>query len=232
MVSTSVQPARDSRSSSWTVTPNAGRITTSSGPSGVGILVRIGKETDVLGAQLIVDVRVVDDFAGQEDVAIGEALARLIGIVDGAIDAVAEAEFTRENNREPSAGKAVVVRFDLLNEIAVVALRQDPGDGVLEVESLSKDDRLRHSGQRPIASRSAAVGVNPSSARSDCARRSLTETSTSSISSSSVRRRCRGCRNQHPRRSAAGRTPATIADSRGRDGLRGRGEAFGPPPAR
>ena len=48
------------------------------------------------GAQLVVDVRVVDDLAGQEDAPVGEPPARLVGVVDRAIDAVAEPEFPRE----------------------------------------------------------------------------------------------------------------------------------------
>ena len=55
-----------------------------------------------VGAQLLVDVRVVDDFAGQEDASIGKALARLVGVVDGAIDAVAEAELAGQMEREPA----------------------------------------------------------------------------------------------------------------------------------
>ena len=55
-----------------TVTPNAGRITTSSGPSVVAAFAGIAEEADAGGAQLIVDVRVVDDLAGQEDVRPGK----------------------------------------------------------------------------------------------------------------------------------------------------------------
>ena len=55
-------------------------------------------------AQAIVDVRVVDDFARQEHAAIGKSLARLIGVVDGAVDAVAEPELAREMDRE-TAGR-------------------------------------------------------------------------------------------------------------------------------
>ena len=73
--------------------------TTSSGPSGVDRLGRVAQEPDAHRAQLIVDVRVVDDFAGQEHAAIGKALARLVGVVDGAIDAVTEAELAREVDR-------------------------------------------------------------------------------------------------------------------------------------
>ena len=66
-------------------------------------LVRIAQEADALGAQLIVDVGVVDDFPGQEHAAIGKALARLVGVVHGAVDAVAEAELAREEHGQPSA---------------------------------------------------------------------------------------------------------------------------------
>ncbi len=53
-------------------------------------------------AELVVDVRVMDDFAGQEDGAVREAAPRLVGVVDGPIDAVAEAELAREMNGEPA----------------------------------------------------------------------------------------------------------------------------------
>ena len=41
-------------------------------------------------------MRVVDDLAGEEDVAAGEPRDRLVGVVDGAVDAVAEAELAGE----------------------------------------------------------------------------------------------------------------------------------------
>ena len=61
----------------------------------------VAEELDALAAQPIVDVRVVDDFAGQKNAPIGKALARLIGVVDRAVDAVAEPELAREMDREP-----------------------------------------------------------------------------------------------------------------------------------
>ena len=61
-------------------------------------------------AQLVVDVRVVDDFAGEEDAAIGKTLARLVGVVDRAIDAVAEPEFAREVHGEPPGAMREVRR--------------------------------------------------------------------------------------------------------------------------
>ena len=63
---------------------------------------RIGEEPDAVVAQPVVDVRVVDDLAGQEDVAAGKPAPRLIGVVDRPIDAVAEAELAGEMEREPA----------------------------------------------------------------------------------------------------------------------------------
>ncbi len=92
----SVQPRRSRRSSIPTVTPNAGRITTSSWPSAFTLASSCAHELDPHGPQLLVDVRVVDDLAGQEHAAVGEALPGLVGVVDGAVHAVAEAELARE----------------------------------------------------------------------------------------------------------------------------------------
>ena len=77
-------------------------MTTSSGPSGRPRSPGSRQEADAGVAQPIVDVRVVDDLAGQEDVAAGEPPARLIGVVDRAIDAVAEAELAREMDGQPA----------------------------------------------------------------------------------------------------------------------------------
>ena len=59
-------------SSSSIVTPNAGRITTSSGVSASSDSPSIAQEADALRAKLVVDVRVVDDLAGQVDGAVRE----------------------------------------------------------------------------------------------------------------------------------------------------------------
>ena len=69
-------------------------------------LSRIAEEPDVGGAQLIVDVRVVDDLAGEEDVPSREAAARLIRVIDRAVHSVAEPELAREVNREAAGGVA------------------------------------------------------------------------------------------------------------------------------
>ena len=95
------QPMRLKRCMSAVVTPKAGSTTTSSAASGGRSANGVAEELDALGAQAIVDMRVVDDFAGEEHAAVGKALARLVRVIDGAIDAVTEPEFTREMNREP-----------------------------------------------------------------------------------------------------------------------------------
>ncbi len=105
---------------------------------------RVGQELDALAAQPIVHMRVVDDLAGQEDAAIGKALARLIRVVDRAVHAVTESELAREMNGEPPLAKLKVFRFDLLDEIAVVVLIQLGRDHVFQVEALAKHERGGH----------------------------------------------------------------------------------------
>ena len=122
--------------------PNAGRMTTSSGPSSAAALGGIAEEPDAVGAQPIVDVRVVDDLAGEKDVAAGEARDRLVGVVDGAIDAVAEAELAGEVEREPPLVVAEVAGADLVDEGAVVRGGELARDGLFHVEALAEDERL------------------------------------------------------------------------------------------
>jgi len=105
----------------------------------------IAEKADSLRADLIVDVRVVDDFAGQKQRAIGKALARLIGVVNGAIDAVTEAKLASEVQAQPTGLKSIVSCLDRRHEVAVITLRQHVRDFVLEVETFSKDEgTLRH----------------------------------------------------------------------------------------
>jgi hypothetical protein len=47
-------------------------------------------------------VRVVDDFAGEKHTLIGKSLARLIRVVHGPVDAIAESKLACEVNRQPS----------------------------------------------------------------------------------------------------------------------------------
>ena len=125
------------------VTPNAGRMTTSAGVERVQRLARVGQEADPLRPELVVDVRVVDDFAGEEDAAVGKSLPRLVGVVDRAIDAVAEPELTRQVDGEPAGAEAVAVLFDGADDLAVIALGEHVGDLVFEVEPFPEDKR-RH----------------------------------------------------------------------------------------
>src|SRR5206468_5800418 len=62
----------------------------------------VAQELHAHRPQLLVDVGVVDDLAGQQHAPIRKPLARLIGVVDRAIDAVTEAELARKVQREPS----------------------------------------------------------------------------------------------------------------------------------
>ena len=99
----------------------------------------VGEKADPHRAELVVDVRVVNDFAGQEHCALGEALAGLIGVVDGAIDAVAEAELARQVQRQPAGAEHEIMAFDLFDERAVIIVGEHAGHGMLQIEALAKN---------------------------------------------------------------------------------------------
>jgi hypothetical protein len=101
---------------------------------------RVAQKADTLRAELIVDMRVVDDFARQVDRVVWKATARLVGVVDGAIDAVAEAELPCEVHREPTRLVPVTRVLDLLNQKAVVTLRENARNFVFEIEALAKNN--------------------------------------------------------------------------------------------
>ena len=63
-------------------------------------LSRIAQKSNASSPEPMVHMRVVDDLAGQKHRPVGEPLPRLIRIVHGAIDAVAEPELVREVNGE------------------------------------------------------------------------------------------------------------------------------------
>jgi hypothetical protein len=83
----------------------------------------------------------VDDLAGEKHLAIREALARLIRVVDGAVDAIAEAELAREVNGETARRVLVVGFLDRRDEVAVITLGEDVRDLVFEVEAFPEDQR-------------------------------------------------------------------------------------------
>ena len=64
---------------------------------------------------------------------IRKALAGLVGVVHGAVDAVAEAELAREVDGEAAGAEREVLGLDPIDERAVIALGQRAGDGRLQV---------------------------------------------------------------------------------------------------
>ena len=134
-------------------------------PETVGAFAGVGQEANALAPQPIVDVRVVDDFAGQEDVSSGEAPPRLVGVVDRAVHAIAKAELASEVDDQPAAGVLEIARADTIDERAVVRRRELTRDGFLHVEALAENQGLG-SAHRAYLGRSPARGVNASSARS------------------------------------------------------------------
>ena len=83
----------------------------------------VGEDDDVHLPQARVDVRVVDDFAGEKDPAVGEALARFVGVFDRAIHAVAEAELPCELQPELTDGGFEPQRLQAIDDVAAIATR-------------------------------------------------------------------------------------------------------------
>jgi hypothetical protein len=86
----------------------------------------------------------VNDFAGQEDAPVGEALTRLVRVIDRSIDAVAESKLAGEMNREPARLILEVACLDVLDELAMVVLVQFGRDRGFHVEAFSEDERFEH----------------------------------------------------------------------------------------
>ena len=62
----------------------------------VGVMIARRENDDVHAPQLLVDVRIVDDLADEEDAPIRELPPRLVRVLHRTLDAVAEAELARD----------------------------------------------------------------------------------------------------------------------------------------
>jgi hypothetical protein len=85
-----------------------------------------------------VDVGVVDDLAEEKGAAIGEAPARLVGILDRPIDAVAEAELPGELDADVSGTGLITELFEPLDDGAAVSSREIGANLSREAEALLK----------------------------------------------------------------------------------------------
>ena len=111
----------------------------------------IAEEPDAAGAETIVHVRVVDDFTSEEHVAAGEPRDRLVGVVDGAVDAITETELAREVHDEAALLVTVIAGAHFVDQGAVVRGGQLTRDGLFHVEALAEDERLgRHYFERAL----------------------------------------------------------------------------------
>ena len=136
-------PDRRSRTISCTVMPNAGRMTTSSGPSARPRSSGIAQEADAVGAQAIVDVRVVDDLAGQEDAG-ARGSARPPGRRSRPRGRRRSRSRTpREMDGQPPFVVTEAGGADLVDEAAVIGRGELSRNGLLHVEALAEDQWLR-----------------------------------------------------------------------------------------
>jgi hypothetical protein len=127
------------------LTPKAGRITTSSlghvlDPVAVLPVEEAHAELD----EALVDVRVVNDLVRDVDRLLREVAARLVGQVDGPVDAVAEAELLGEPQLDVVDRQAVAALAHDVHELAVVVALEQVLDLGLEAEALLDVERVRH----------------------------------------------------------------------------------------
>jgi len=92
----------------------------------VRVLFAAGEELDAHRADLIVDLRVMDDFAEDVERLIGEDLPRGIGQVNGPLDAVAKAELLGEPDRQVARCQHIPVAANALDQAAAI-VRQHLG---------------------------------------------------------------------------------------------------------
>jgi hypothetical protein len=98
-------------------------------------------DLDAHAAELRVHVRVVDDLASEDEVPIGKFLSSLVGVLDGALDAIAEAELLREADSDVVNDERVVVLAQRVHDQSVVVGRKIVADVGFEAETLPEIGR-------------------------------------------------------------------------------------------
>ena len=86
--------------------------------------------------QLLIHVRVVDDLPDQKEPAAGELGPGLVGVLDGPVDAVAEAELPGQPEGQRTHLEPVVVGPQRLDHGAVIVGGEPARDLALEAEAL------------------------------------------------------------------------------------------------
>src|SRR5688572_8821576 len=99
-------------------------------------IVRVGEDLNPHRLDALVDVRIVDNLARQKYPPIGELPARLIRVIDGAIDAVTEAEFFRELDVERPGARLIAHSLKALDDGTLVSARQNRPDLGFQAETL------------------------------------------------------------------------------------------------
>jgi hypothetical protein len=109
----------------------------------LGRIARVRQDDDAHLLDAAVDVRVVDDLAREEDPLVGKLAPRLVGVIDRAIDAVAEAEFLRELDVDPGRTGLVARSLQPFDHRALIGTRQNRSDLGFQAETLL-EIRLTH----------------------------------------------------------------------------------------
>src|SRR5207249_10180650 len=86
----------------------------------VGLFVSSGQVLDAERGYLPVHLRVVNDFADDEEAAVLKNFARGVGEIDGALDAVAESKLLGQPHRHITNGNDAAVTANSIDHIAAV----------------------------------------------------------------------------------------------------------------
>jgi hypothetical protein len=100
---------------------------------------RIAEKADAGLAQTAIDLWVVDDLTREKYSSVRKPLPSLIGVVDGAVHAIAKPEFLGEVDHQSIPCPPKSGRLDLIDELAVVVLGERSGHDVLEVQTFAED---------------------------------------------------------------------------------------------
>jgi hypothetical protein len=135
----------------------------------LGGLSGLGEDADAHGLDAPVHVGVVDDLTREEHPPVGKLLACLVRVLDGAVDAVAEAELAGQLQHERARARLVPQAFQPIDHRARVVLLEHGAHHGLQPETLLEIG-LAHLSRISDAPDLAYPSPRPSHSRRPCSR--------------------------------------------------------------
>jgi hypothetical protein len=102
--------------------------------------VRVTEKPNASGAQFVVDVWIVNDFACEIDCPVGKTRARLIGVIDRPIDPVTKAELLGQMYCQSTQGSPKTTTGHLVDDRAGIVVSEGRGYDLLEIKAFPEDN--------------------------------------------------------------------------------------------